>query len=335
MGIVDVERLCDSLVLDVDGKKLQKKEERNIRQAVERLMPMKGTPDFLQRFSSFKQGFPLPLKDAGDMIGLTYSGKTAVRESITANNAPVRAGIDRSSDGLTEAGDDGNGLEYDRANEFSLDSRTVKTSESIQTILRENGYTVDEFLALLQPHRLVEGREMKQINAIREQIGIPPKGTIMAKVIPQSDLYHYLYNENYNGIRGFTAVREHSENLITLADYYEGARLDYHHTAFKIMKGVDGVSRSDGSPDRYYGTIEYKLEEPGRLVIPRSDSYPGSYPYTGTGFTASKEIVLPEYYQEPRRFMDGDVLYIKDSETGKAVCKFIYDEVVESWVKMK
>ena len=69
---------------------------------------------------------------------------------------------------------------------------------------------MDEFLKSLHPDRLLIDKEVKKVNLIRDQIGIPSKGTMMAKVIPQRDIYNYLYNEKYNGVRGFTAVKEHS-----------------------------------------------------------------------------------------------------------------------------
>ena len=210
---------------------------------------------------------------------------------------------------------------------------TVKTSESMQFILKENGYTVDGFLELLHPDRLLKDKEVKKINTIRNQIGIPPKGTMMAKVIPQRDIYNYLYNESYTGVRGFSAVKVHSEKLKSLEENYEGARLDYNNTTFKITNGVDGISESVGSPDRYYGTIEYNLGEPNQLSIPRWDPNPDSYPYTGRGFTGSKEIVLPEYYQEARNFVEGDMMYIRDSKAGEPVFNFIFDGDTKSWVE--
>lgn len=157
----------------------------------------------------------------------------------------------------------------------------------------------------------------------------------MAKVIPQNDIYNYLYNESYTGVRGFSAVKVHSEKIKSLEENYEGARLDYNNTTFKITNGVDGISESIGSPDRYYGTIEYNLAEPNQLSIPRWDPKPDSYPYTGRGITGSKEIVLPEYYQEARKFVEGDMMFIKDSKVGEPVFNFIYDGDTKSWVEIK
>lgn len=208
----------------------------------------------------------------------------------------------------------------------------TKTSESIQIILEKYGYSVDEFLVLLHPDKLLSEEDFQKVNLIRDEIGLPPKNTPMAKVIPQSDLYNYLYNEEYSGVRGFTAVKEHTEKLITLEEKFEGARLDYNNTAFKITNGIDGISESVGSPDNFFGTIEYKILEPEQLSIPRWEPKPDSYPYTGRGFTGSREVVLPEYYQQARKFVDGDLLIIRDSKTGEPVFKFIFDEEV-GWVK--
>ncbi|BBO00155.1 hypothetical protein St703_28590 [Sporolactobacillus terrae] len=93
------------------------------------------------------------------------------------------------------------------------------------------------------------------VDDVRKQITTPTSDTIMSKIIPQSDIYKYLYN-NYVGVRGFTAVTEHVVKLSTLNDEFEGARLDYHDTAFKVSNGIDGVSKYTGSPDRFYATIE-------------------------------------------------------------------------------
>jgi hypothetical protein len=142
-------------------------------------------------------------------------------------------------------------------------------SPSIQTIIKEHGYSVDQFLELLHPDRILNKTEVEKVGLIRDQIGIPPENTAMAKVIPQRDIYNYLYNEQYISVRGFTAVREHSQNLKTLKENFEGARLDYDNTAFKITNGVDGISQSTGSPDQFYGTIEYNLSDPSQLSIPR------------------------------------------------------------------
>lgn len=47
--------------------------------------------------------------------------------------------------------------------------------------------------------------------------------------------------------------------------------------------------------------------------------------YTRKGFTGSVNVVLPEYFQDTRKFMNGDILNIIDADTGKIISKFKYD----------
>ena len=54
---------------------------------------------------------------------------------------------------------------------------------------------------------------------------------------------------------------EHSNTLKTLDEVFEGNRLDYDNTAFKIRSGVDGVSKSVGNADIVYGKITYILDD--------------------------------------------------------------------------
>ncbi|MEH6946107.1 T7SS effector LXG polymorphic toxin [Bacillus sp. JJ634] len=212
-------------------------------------------------------------------------------------------------------------------------NENIKTSEGIQKIIHENGYQVDEFKELLHPDRVLTIAEKNKVSAIRSQIGIPSDDTMMAKVIPQSDIYKYLYNE-YNSVRGFSAVKEHSKKLETLYDNFEGARLDYNNTAFKVTNGVDGISQSVGEPDKFYGVIEYRLNDSSKISIPDWEAKPDSYPYTGRGFTGSKEVVLPEYYQSERSFVKGDILKIVDAKNGELALTFIYDNKLKTWMRM-
>ena len=48
-------------------------------------------------------------------------------------------------------------------------------------------------------------------------------------------------------------------------------------------------------------------------------------PYTGSGFTGSKNIVLPELVQDVRSFIDGDILGIYNSATGELIQQMVYD----------
>ena len=57
------------------------------------------------------------------------------------------------------------------------------------------------------------------------------------------------------------SVDEHSNTLKTLDEVFEGNRLDYDNTAFKIRSGVDGVSKSVGNADIVYRKITYILHD--------------------------------------------------------------------------
>lgn len=62
-------------------------------------------------------------------------------------------------------------------------------------------------------------------------------------------------------INDLMSVDEHSNTLKTLDEVFEGNRLDYDNTAFKIRSGVDGVSKSVGNADIVYGKITYILDD--------------------------------------------------------------------------
>ena len=48
-----------------------------------------------------------------------------------------------------------------------------------------------------------------------------------------------------------------------------------------------------------------------------------------------KNIVLPEYVQDLRKFSDGDMLNIRDSDTGEILYRFIYDmDSDEKWIRI-
>ena len=209
----------------------------------------------------------------------------------------------------------------------------LNTCDSIKKIINNKGYSVDEFAQLLHPDRILSDSERFLVDSVRGEIGIPSADTLMCKTIPQSDIYKYLYNQ-YDGVRGFTAVKEHGNNLKTLLDKYNGARLDYNNTAFKTTNGVDGISQSVGMPDKFYGTIEYKANDVSKISIPDWAPKPDDYPYTGKGFTGSVDVVLPEYFQDTRKFMNGDIFNIIDADTGKIISKFKYD-VRFGWIDFK
>lgn len=199
------------------------------------------------------------------------------------------------------------------------------TSTEVKVAIEKNGMSVDDFSKLLDPNRTLTPDELKFVDKVRADVGLPQTGTVMNKTIPQSDIYNYLYNENYSGVRGFVSVDEHSSALRTLDDVFEGNRLDYNNTAFKTGSGVDGISKSVGYADTVYGKITYVLEDADGVKVPIDFPTAENAPYTGRGFTGSKNIVLPELVQDNRAFVDGDILGIYDAKTGTLTQQFVYD----------
>ncbi|OSY02481.1 hypothetical protein S2E19_03959 [Bacillus mycoides] len=60
----------------------------------------------------------------------------------------------------------------------------LNTSDSIKKIINDSGYSVDEFVELLHPDRVLNDNEKTVVDKIRNEIGVPDVGTKMAKIIP-------------------------------------------------------------------------------------------------------------------------------------------------------
>ena len=263
---------------------------------------------------------------AGMVAGMVASGVTAKGLN----------GIEAEANKLAkpkfgDVGDGGdavlNDANMDLAVKGSSNSSVVNklTSVDVKDAIEKNGMSVDDFSKLLDPNRILIPDELKFVDKVRTDVGLPQAGTVMNKTIPQSDIYNYLYDENFSGVRGFVSVDEHSNTLKTLDEVFEGNRLDYDNTAFKIRSGVDGVSKSVGNADTVYGKITYILDDVDGIKVPTDFPIEDNFPYTGRGFTGSKNIVLPELVQDMRPFVDGDILGIYDAKTGVLTQQFVYD----------
>ena len=263
---------------------------------------------------------------AGMVAGMVASGVTAKGLN----------GIEAEANKLAkpkfgDVGDGGdavlNDANMDLAVKGSSNSSAVNklTSVDVKDAIEKNGMSVDDFSKLLDPNRILIPDELKFVDKVRTDVGLPQAGTVMNKTIPQSDIYNYLYDENFSGVRGFVSVDEHSNTLKTLDEVFEGNRLDYDNTAFKIRSGVDGVSKSVGNADTVYGKITYILDDVDGIKVPTDFPIEDNFPYTGRGFTGSKNIVLPELVQDMRPFVDGDILGIYDAKTGVLTQQFVYD----------
>lgn len=171
------------------------------------------------------------------------------------------------------------------------------TSPEVKSAIEKYGLSVEEFSELLNPNKILTPDELSLVDCVRSEIGLPQPGTVMNKTIPQRDIYNYLYNERYSGVRGFVSVDEHSNTLKTLEDVFEGNRLDYDNTAFKVGIGVDGISQSVGAPDTVYGKITYVLDGVDSIKVPTDFPTVENAPYTGRGLLVVKILCFRNLYR--------------------------------------
>ncbi len=183
------------------------------------------------------------------------------------------------------------------------------------------------------------------VDKVRQEIGLPKKGTVMAKVIPQSKIDKYLDNDpnkRYN-VRGLVSVDEHSRSLNGIESIYEGNRLDYDPTEYKVNWDceIDEAYKKFDAPDDRYGKIIYKIDKSSDIRLLEDVPTPGNYPYTGRGFTGSRNIVLPEWKQAEREYIHGDLLNICDAKTGKVVEQYKFKKSMLNsskpgkWIRLK
>ncbi len=207
----------------------------------------------------------------------------------------------------------------------------AKTSPQLKTLLKEKGVDDVYFQSLLHPERTLNSSETALVNQVREELSTVASGTMMQKVIPQQDIYQYLYNPKYEGTRGFVTTKEHAEGLVSLEDIYYGLRLDYNQTAFKVNSGmIDPTSSRVGDKDQFYGVFQYKADSE-KLSTPSDLPTPENFPYTGKGFSGSKTDIIPEFYQNAKAFEDGDMFQIRD-RNGKVQSTLLFDEEKKGWI---
>ena len=195
------------------------------------------------------------------------------------------------------------------------------TALGIKNIIEAEGYSLKEFSDLLAPERVLTSEEEAVVRKVREIIGLPEEGTLMAKIIP-FEYVDAIINGKFSDIGGFSSVFEHSESLTSLNEVYKGNRLDYPGTTF-TRNGT-----------KYYAKIIFSLDKPEDLIIPYKENYEGVSPFTGRGFTGAQEIILPEYRLTKNHvFQDGDTLNIYH-RTGEIYQIYEFSEN-NGWIKIK
>ena len=207
-------------------------------------------------------------------------------------------------------------------NSDRLSNLELYTSPEIKAKINKAGYSLEDFSNLVDADTTLSAKTDAFVKAVRKEIGIPAPKTKMNKTIPTEFVESYLSGER-NSFAGFVSVDEHSKSLTTLPEIFEGNRLDYPNTPFDLEK------------TKTYSKISFFLDEADKLDIPFGELDNASYPFTGRGFTGSKNIVLPEYkLMEERIFQTGDLITIFESKTGKVMkqYEFIKDE---GWLQVK
>ena len=199
-------------------------------------------------------------------------------------------------------------------NSDRLSNLELYTSPEIKAIINKAGYSLEDFSNLVDADTTLSAKTDAFVKAVRKEIGIPAPKTKMNKTIPTEFVESYLSGER-NSFAGFVSVDEHSKSLTTLPEIVEGNRLDYPNTPFDLEK------------TKTYAKISFFLDEADKLDIPFGELDNASYPFTGRGFTGSKNIILPEYkLMEERNFMDGDLITIFESKSGNPIRQYKYIE---------
>ena len=196
------------------------------------------------------------------------------------------------------------------------------TVPEIKNIVKAEGYSLKDFSDLLAPEKVLTSEQEASVRKVRETIGLPGKNTIMNKTIPTEYVEGFIKGKR-NSFRGYITVDKHSAALTTLSDIYEGNRLDYPNTPFDLKT------------TKTFAKITFTLDKTEELYIPFGDVENGSYPFTGRGFTGSKNILLPEYkLMTEHVFKNGDKISIFESETGKPIKQYIFNNKY-GWIIQK
>ena len=207
-------------------------------------------------------------------------------------------------------------------NSDRLSNLELYTSPEIKAIINKAGYSLEDFSNLVDADTTLSAKTDAFVKAVRKEIGIPAPKTKMNKTIPTEFVESYLSGER-NSFEGFVSVDEHSKSLTTLPEIVEGNRLDYPNTPFDLEK------------TKTYAKISFFLDEADKLDIPFGELDNASYPFTGRGFTGSKNIILPEYkLMEEHVFKNGDMISIFESKTGKLMKQYGFTKD-EGWIVLE
>jgi len=174
--------------------------------------------------------------------------------------------------------------------------------------------------SLTHPGGLTSAQQ-QVLRDIRSQVEITPL-TVMQKVIPYKDVFKYT-SGMYTGLRGFVARTQDVIDLETPVDVIEGLRLDYMNpnnpgkiTYDRTSPFIDHNGEFLNEP---IAMIRFTAGDVMNLTPPfefrNIDKLIRDWPFTGTGFSGSKEHVVPEFVVgETVSLPPGTEIYIKQSD---------------------
>lgn len=145
----------------------------------------------------------------------------------------------------------------------------------------------------ITPHGSLTPEQFRQMKIIRESIPGIDSNVILRKTIPWTQIDNYLREvKPYDTIMGFVAKADDVKMFKTYSEMRDGLALDYSYKE----NGIEIFPYPEGGDS--YGYIEFKVSEDAFFDVPYGNMYGGEYnldqPYTGNGFTMSKDFDVPE-----------------------------------------
>jgi hypothetical protein len=166
----------------------------------------------------------------------------------------------------------------------------------ITDIINKNGLTIDEFnkLRLTNPSELLP-KQVKTMQAIRDEIPKIDTNTFIQKTIPEGDIEGYLSN-GWNQIGGYVAKYDDVSHIKNYDDVVESSRLDY------VLKDGTMPYPENGN---VYGYIKFTPSETNGISIPYGEIFGGTNtdgaPCTLNGFTGARNgEIIPEWMFDNR-----------------------------------
>lgn len=244
------------------------------------------------------------------------------------------------SHGGGDQGGGNHGGSTDGARTYSLmDGSSHSTGfapEQLSDVQRIDGALVDhgvkksDFIDLINtPTDSLTPAQRDLINDVRDHLPHPTNDTVMQKVIPpgyfdeanglvqsRADDYIMEHGVSPDRVGGAVTVADDTAHLGTPAEIYDGLRLDYTDSPFERYDPGTHVIRFQADP-----------ESPGSYEVPRNSDMGGSNaydswddPFTGNGFTKSRDDIVPEYFAKNTTMREGAEMWeVLDDGTQRLV----------------